>query len=758
MYLYKIIIIFILCLSILNSKDLEKVSLQLDWLHQFQFAGYYIAKEKGYYQDENLDVSIKEYTSNINLVDDVLNSKSDYAIGKSSLIIDALEGKEVLLLSAIFQSSPMVLISLNKSNIKNLSDLINKKVMLSSDARTAASINSMLTSQGIKLEDVDFIPHSFKLEDLITNKTDVMGCYLSNEPFLLKQKKMDFTIHNPSDYGFDFYGGLLFTSKKELNNNAKRVKKFRYASIKGWKYAFTNIKETAKLIYEKYNTQNKTLDALIYEGEVLKKLSKFDQGLLGNIDDRRVEEIKRLYLLLGLSKNHANYQVKDIYYKPNKLFLTKEENNYLKNNKITLLTNDDYPPFTMTKDDTLSGLEIDYWKLISKKLNINEANTKIVNVNDQALNFLKNDKNLLKYSFSKEDNNNFTEKSNSIREISIGLATLVDKAFINSISELNGKKISIDKSSIYYKDIIFKYPEIDFVESSSYDEALNLLSQKKIYGVIGKIPLLSYNIRKKILTNIKISGTFNEKFNMKLLVNKNNALLLNILNKTISTITDEEKNKINEKYYPIVYQTPFNYSWFYKIIIPLIFIILIFIISNFKLNKEIKKRKKIEDELNKVVNIDALTNIYNRRKIESLYEREIIRIKRYKRDLSVIFFDLDDFKQINDNLGHAIGDEVLIKLAIIVNNNIRNSDFFGRWGGEEFLIILPETNKEKAINVAYILKNKINSSDFNIERNISCSFGVSQFEETDSADSLLTRADNAMYYVKRNGKNDVKAV
>jgi len=754
----KLIIVFILFLSHLNSKELEKISLQLDWLHQFQFAGYYIAKEKNFYKDENLDVEIKEYNFNINLVDTILTSKSEYGVGKSSLIIDKLENKKIILLAAIYQNSPMVLISLKKSNINKAKNLLNKKIMLTPDARSTASINSMIISQGLKLKDINFKAHSFNLDDLINGKTDAMGCYLSNEPFLLEQKNIDFEIHNPSEYGFDFYGGILFTSEEELNKNPLRVKNFHKATLRGWEYAFAHIEETAKLIYDKYNTQNKTLESLIYEGKVLKKLSKVEEGLLGNIDSKKIEEIKRLYLLLALAKNNEDFKLNDLIYDPNKIKLTKNEKEFIAKNKITLLTNSNFAPFTMIHKDKLSGIEIDYWKLINKKLNILVENMQIVEKNNTALEMIKKNQNYIKYAFGKNDSNNFTKNTNIIGKIAIGIVTLTDKPFISDITELSNKKIAISKYSNLYDYYKSKYSQINYIETKSLNESLELLSQKKVFGIIGKLPTLSYNITKRSLTNMKISGTFHEKFNIKLLVNKDNEILLNILNKVISTITQKEKDEINSKYYSIIYQTSIDYSWLYKIVIPLLIIIFIVVFTNRKLNKEIKKRKIIEEELNKVANIDSLTNIFNRRKIESLYENEIIRTKRYRRELSIIFFDIDDFKQINDKLGHAIGDEVLIRLASIVKTNIRNSDFFGRWGGEEFVIILPETNKEKATNVAYILKDKINSTDFNIERTVTCSFGVSQFEETDSADTLLTRADNAMYYVKINGKDSVKVI
>ena len=754
--LFKILLLSFILLLQSQAKESEKITLHLDWLHQFQFAGYYMAKEKGFYKNHGLEVDIKEFSFGANQLNNVINKEKVYSVGKSSLIIDKLEGKKIVLLAAIYQQSPMVLISLKKSNINNPSKLKNKRIMITSDAKSAASIYSMIISQGVQLDKVNFQEHTFKLDDLINSKTDAMACYLSNEPFILKKKNIDFTIHNPTDYGFDFLGGILYTSQKELENNPIRVRNMYNATLKGWIYAFNHIEETAKLIFDKYNTQNKTLESLIYEGKELKKLAKFEEGSLGNIDDKKIEEIKRIYLLLSLTKNNTSFKIDDLVYDPNRIIYTEDKKNYLKSNKLTLLSNDSFPPFTMMSQDKLTGVEIDYWKLINKKLKINDSNIKIVNKVKKSIDEIKKNPNYVKYSFSKQDNKDSLITTDTIAEIKIGIATFIDKAYISNLSELGNKKIAISKYSNILPIIEKNYPNVNIQKVSNINEALSLLSQNKVYAAIAKVPALSYHITTNNYTNLKISGTLDEKFEMKLAVNKENKQLLDLLNEAISMIHVQEKNNIHSKYYSIVYQTSVDYSWFYKIIIPLLVIIIFIVVTNRRLNDEIKRRKEIETELHVVANIDSLTNINNRRRMESLFKSEFARIKRYHRDLSIIFFDIDNFKLINDELGHASGDEVLAKLASVVRNNIRLSDHFGRWGGEEFVIILPETNKEKASNVAYILKDKIANTDFNIERQVTCSFGVSQFEETDSSDSLLIRADHAMYYVKRNGKNGVK--
>lgn len=179
-------------------------------------------------------------------------------------------------------------------------------------------------------------------------------------------------------------------------------------------------------------------------------------------------------------------------------------------------------------------------------------------------------------------------------------------------------------------------------------------------------------------------------------------------------------------------------------------LLLIFVIFNIKLKKEIHRRKEVEAELLKLANKDSLTNIFNRRKIEEICEKELIRSKRYGTHFSIIFFDLNDFKIINDKLGHHIGDEVLTKVTQTINNNIRESDSFGRWGGDEFLIVLPQTNENQAKAMILTLEKNINdlTFDVNSELKISCSFGISEYEKGDTLDSLLKKADKSMYTTK----------
>jgi len=130
----------------------QQITLQLNWLHQFQFAGYYIAKEKGFYKDAGIDLSINEIQYAMNLSEVLENKEADFAIGRSSLLIEKGKGKDIVALYSAFQNSPLILLLREDSNIKKIEDLKNKKVMLTSDEMESAPILAMLSSKKVYLK------------------------------------------------------------------------------------------------------------------------------------------------------------------------------------------------------------------------------------------------------------------------------------------------------------------------------------------------------------------------------------------------------------------------------------------------------------------------------------------------------------------------------------------------------------------------------------------------------------------------------
>ena len=159
--------------------------------------------------------------------------------------------------------------------------------------------------------------------------------------------------------------------------------------------------------------------------------------------------------------------------------------------------------------------------------------------------------------------------------------------------------------------------------------------------------------------------------------------------------------------------------------------------------------------LEKLANTDALTGIYNRHKGQALLQQELLRARRYNRPLALIMIDVDDFKRINDNFGHQAGDDALIHVARTIQPLVRQTDFFIRWGGEEFLIICPETSLEGTAELAERLREAVAARPAPGSTTLTLSIGVTGFHPEDTEDSLIGRADKALYISKSQGKNRV---
>ena len=204
------------------TQPADVVNLQLRWHHQFQFAGYYAAVEKGFYEEEGLQVKLHPGDPEHQPVPEVLAGRVQYAEANSEVLFQRLQGKPLVALAAIFQHSPSVLLTRKDSGISSVHDLVGKKVMLMNLTEDADFL-SMFSNEGFSLSQVKVIPSSYNLEDLISGKTDAFNSYTTNEPYFLKQRNIPYNVIDPRAYQIDFYSDVLFTSEAELRDHPQRV-------------------------------------------------------------------------------------------------------------------------------------------------------------------------------------------------------------------------------------------------------------------------------------------------------------------------------------------------------------------------------------------------------------------------------------------------------------------------------------------------------------------------------------------------------
>ena len=282
----------------LPADALESVTLQLKWQHPFQFVGYYMAQEKGYYRNAGLDVTLRpngyngSFTSPVTAV---ISGDAQYGISNSGLIRDFADGKPVVALAATLQHSAVIWLTLERSDMRNLHDLIGKKLMTVFPLSESVELLAPFTEEGISLNQLNLVPTTFDLQALIKGEVDAYDAYVTNEPFQLEQLGIPYRLIDPRAYGIDFYGDVLFTSRNELLRHPEWVRNFRLASLQGWRYAMDHVDETIRLIRSKYAPE-KSEAQLKFEAIAMARLMETDFVDVGHMNPGRWQRIAEIQM------------------------------------------------------------------------------------------------------------------------------------------------------------------------------------------------------------------------------------------------------------------------------------------------------------------------------------------------------------------------------------------------------------------------------------------------------------------------------
>lgn len=504
------------------------------------------------------------------------------------------------------------------------------------------------------------------------------------------------------------------------------------------KHLFTNLK-TMKNIDDKklsfYITVNK-------ENRVLKSIIEKAQK---QITKKELEELKKKWFKIA--------KINEI--KSKNFLFTKKEISYLNQKKhINMCVDPNYLPYEyIDEKGNFIGIIANFINQLSKNSGIN-FNLIETSSWSESLNYLQ--KGLCDITPNTVETENREEHfifTQSYFEFSNVIATKENEIFIDSIENIKDKKIGVIKNHYLAELLKSRYPNLNLVEMNNTLEGLKKIKSDEIYAFIDSFPSITYNLQNERINDIKISGKIEFSSKSKIAIRKDELILQSILNKAINSVSPNEKEALLNRWLTIIKEEKFNTDLLIKIVsyitaIALIIIILVIYRSNRKLSILNKK-------LEKASQTDKLTSIYNRAKLDMLLDMEFKNKKRYKKPLSLILADIDYFKKINDTYGHLIGDKILIEFSQILQKNIRETDFLGRWGGEEFLIIIPFSNEEEAMIQAEHLRNKIQNHLFTHNIKITASFGVYEVKNI-PINKALSNVDKALYSAKKANRNCVK--
>jgi len=289
---------------------LDKATLQLKWLHHYQFAGYYAALEKGFYREEGLDVAIFEGNPNMEVEKSVAEGKVDFGVGTSALLLHRAKGLDLVVLGQIFQHSPAIFLTPRKTGIRSVADMAGKRFMYSNQH---GDMLALLKKNGIEESSIIRVPHQGDPRDLVKGKADVMIAYSFNEPFTLEQLGEPYLSFSPATYGIDFYGDNFFTSSRLCEERPAFVASFRKATLRGWRYAMSNKEEIADLILAKYSRE-KNREWLLFEANQIETLIQPQLVELGYQNPSRWRHISDIFAELGMLQ--PGFDPAPIIYKP----------------------------------------------------------------------------------------------------------------------------------------------------------------------------------------------------------------------------------------------------------------------------------------------------------------------------------------------------------------------------------------------------------------------------------------------------------
>ncbi|WP_019615868.1 transporter substrate-binding domain-containing diguanylate cyclase [Psychromonas ossibalaenae] len=330
---------------------------------------------------------------------------------------------------------------------------------------------------------------------------------------------------------------------------------------------------------------------------------------------------------------------------------------------------------------------------------------------------------------------------------------MIARGDIHHITDLNAVKdlrIAVMGQSGYGQEIIANYPDIDFVKVDSINEALLGVADDKYDVVLLSMAEASYQMAQLGLYELRVVGITDIHMQLTLFVNRDKPILWNIINKVKKSETTQERHQILSKWVQYKY---IDRSSSERMRVSLFLIVLI--IAFFLYRRSLLKNH--DQQLIELSQTDKLTGCSNRLYLDKLLRLKIAHSQRYKTRCCLILVDIDHFKRINDNFGYLQADKVLVEFSGLLISRLQSGDVLGRWGGGQFLIVCPETSFNEAERQAEEIRAAVKRFAFSVGGGQTACFGVVQFNDNESVEKCLNRADDALYCAKKSGSNQVSA-
>lgn len=554
MWLSGLLIQFVLAWNTVQAQELEPVTLQLQWKHQFEFAGFYAAQAKGFYKEAGFDVDIQELSEDSNITDRVLDQKADFGIFYTDLVRSRMEGKPVVLLASYFKRSPLVLVT--SPNIRFPQDLIGKRIMATPDQMQSANFLQMFRSFNIQSNQLNRIEHSYNIQDFVDGKVDAFMAFLTNEVFILQDKNIPYNIIDPNNYGLELDDVILFTSEKLAKASPEKVRKFRDASTKGWEYALENPDEIINLITKRYNTQNKSKKSLQFEATEVRKMMMPSIYPIGSIDLNRLKRFENLLIEMDIAQQFVDPSQFVMAQKPFNLdvpiahLLTEQEKQFIRQNStVTLGTDASWEPWVIqTPGGELGGLVGELYKKLTDLTGIRFDIT-LGNWNEILSKASERKIDGLATSFPHPDRSTTFNFSQPFAKISrLIVVPKGNPHDIRNVADLANKTAVMQKGNLMNDSIIREIEGHRILYAKNIHEIIDALASGKADYAIEEESIV-YSALKRDVEVIPLKTPLGESTNIVISTRKDFPLLNSILNKALNYLPSNYLKELKAKWF-----------------------------------------------------------------------------------------------------------------------------------------------------------------------------------------------------------------
>ncbi|MGM0517280.1 MAG: transporter substrate-binding domain-containing diguanylate cyclase [Pseudomonadota bacterium] len=437
--------------------------------------------------------------------------------------------------------------------------------------------------------------------------------------------------------------------------------------------------------------------------------------------------------------------------------LTDEERAYLRREgPIDICIDPNWTPFErFDENGDHEGISADYFALFEKTLSTEFIPVPAESWSESVEHIKAGRCDMFSLAMRTPEREEYLDFTQSYIQTPLVIATKANVAFVTGLDDLRGRKIAIPALYAFAELLEDDYPELELIKVTDIDAGLEMVRDGEAFGYIGTLATIGYKLQTEYAGELRISGDTDKSWDMGVAVRKDLPTLHGIMQKAVASVTEEQRRTINNKWISIRYEERVDYTLLWQVIAFFVLVLAAGLVLHLKQAGLKRQLEAAYRQAERLAVIDKLTGVYNRHRLDQVLEDETRKAERYGDTFGVILLDIDHFKQINDRFGHRSGDIVLREFVDVLRELCRRSDILGRWGGEEFLIIAPHADRTTLLTLAEKLRTAIEARRFSEAEHVTTSIGASVYREHDNTDTLIKRADDALYEAKRAGRDRV---